>query len=157
MLVVADSSPLIALINIGQIDILPTLFGMVIVPPEVLAELAQPNRPNAVRDFATDRPDWISERAPSTIESIPLLHAGELAAISLACELKADLLLIDETTGRKAAADRNLRFTGTIGVLELAADRGLLDLSSAFARIKETDIWISHELLDERLKQRGGA
>jgi predicted nucleic acid-binding protein len=45
MIVVADSSPLVALINIGQIKVLPKLFGQVIIPPEISAELRQSNRP----------------------------------------------------------------------------------------------------------------
>jgi predicted nucleic acid-binding protein len=152
MLVVADSSPLIVLIDIGHIDVLPRLFGQAIIPPEVSLELHQSNRPQAVRDFIASCPNWLHERAPAAVEPIPGLHAGELAAISLAQELKADLLLIDEVRGRKAAADRHIPFTGAIGVLELAADQGLLDLRDVFARVKKTDYWISHELLDERLK-----
>jgi predicted nucleic acid-binding protein len=81
-----------------------------------------------------------------------MLHPGEVAAISLALELHADLLLIDEVLGRKAAAARSIRFTGTIGILELAADKGLIDLKEAFERVKKTDFWISHELLDTRLR-----
>jgi predicted nucleic acid-binding protein len=153
MLVVADSSPLIVLVNIAQIDVLPRLFGQVVIPPEVLSELDQPNRPAGVRSFVASRPAWLLERVPATIEAIPSLHAGELAAISLAQELKADLLLIDEVRGRKAAADRHIPFAGTVGVLELAADNGLLDLQEAFARVKKTDFWISHDLLDDRLRQ----
>jgi predicted nucleic acid-binding protein len=45
MIVVADSSPLVALTNIGYIDVLPRLFGQVIIPPEISAELSQPRRP----------------------------------------------------------------------------------------------------------------
>jgi predicted nucleic acid-binding protein len=152
MLVVADSSPMIVLIIIGHIDVLPKLFRQVIIPPEVSAELLHSNRPQNVRDFMSSRPAWLLERVPAAIESIPSLHAGELAAISLAQELKAELLLIDEVLGRKAAAERLIPFTGTIGVLELAADEGLLDLKDAFARVKNTDFWISNKLLDERLK-----
>jgi predicted nucleic acid-binding protein len=44
-----------------------------------------------------------------------------------------------------------MRIAGTIGILELAATRQLLDLAEAFGRIKQTDFWISHELLDRRL------
>jgi predicted nucleic acid-binding protein len=152
MLVVADSSPLVVLTMIGHIDKLPKLFGQVIIPPEVSAELHQSNRPQAVRHFIALRPAWLLERVPTSIESIPSLHAGEIAALALARELKADLVLIDEVRGRKAAADRHIPFTGTIGVLELAADQGLLELQDAFARVKRTDFWISPELLDERLK-----
>lgn len=154
MLVVADASPLIVLIEVGCIDLLPTLFGQVIIPPEVSAELHHAARPHRVRAFIAAIPPWLAERAPAVVEAIPGLHSGEMAAISLARELKADLLLIDEVCGRKAAGDRHLHFTGTVGILELAADRGLLDLSDAFARLKKTDFWISSELLDERLRLR---
>jgi len=152
MLVVADSSPLIVLIQIGQIDILPAIFREVVIPPEVSGELSHSKRPQAVREFIASRPTWLVERAPVAIERIPNLHAGELAAISLARELNADLLLIDEVRGRNAAAERHIPFTGTIGVLELAADRGMVDLQDAFARVKKTDFWVSPELLDERLR-----
>lgn len=152
MIVVADSSPFIVLISIGHINVLPKLFGQVVVPTEVSAELLQSNRPQAVRDFMASCPSWLLERVPAAIKEIPALHAGELAAISLAQELKADLLLIDEAHGRKAAADRHIPVSGTIGVIELAAEQGLLDLHDAFARVKQTDFWISHQLLDERLQ-----
>jgi predicted nucleic acid-binding protein len=92
------------------------------------------------------------ERSPKTIESFPSLDAGEIAAISLALEMKADFLLIDENLGRSAAAARGIHITGTIGIIERAADQKMLDLKDAFDRIKETDFWISHELLDVRLR-----
>ena len=56
MIVVADSSPIIVLIGIGHIDVLPGLFGQVVIPPEVLAELHQFNRPQSVHDFIAARP-----------------------------------------------------------------------------------------------------
>lgn len=79
------------------------------------------------------------------------IHPGEREAISLALELHATLLLIDEADGRKAALKRGLAATGTVGVLERAAEQGLLDLGEAFSRLKKTDFWIRHSLLDERL------
>jgi len=85
------------------------------------------------------------------VESIPDLHEGERAAISLAVELKADLVLIDETRGRSEAQARNLPITGTIGILERAAEEGLLELGEAFERIKKTDFWIPSRLLDTEL------
>lgn len=153
MIVVADSSPLIVLIKIDRIAVLPTLFGEVTIPLQVAAELRAVNRPPEVRAFMSPGPPWLVERTPAVVEPIAELHAGESAAISLARELKADLLLIDELRGRKAAAQRSIPLTGTIGVLELAASRGLLDLAMTFERVKQTDFWISHELLDERLQR----
>src|ERR1700722_16923147 len=100
MLVVADSSPFILLNNIGHVDILPALFQTVLIPPEVAAELGKPNRPQIVRDFIANRPNWLAIRSPITLENIPNLDAGEIAAISLAKELSAGLLLMDEQRGR---------------------------------------------------------
>ena len=152
MIVVADSSPLIALVNIGHIEVLPRLFGQAIIPPQISVELNVPRRAQAVRDLITMRPDWLVERVPARLQQIPMLHPGEVAAICLAQELKADLLLIDEVRGRQAAANLSIAFTGTVGVLELAADRGLLELQDAFALLKNSDFWISPQLLDERLR-----
>ena len=151
MLVVADSSPLIVLIKIERIELLPKLFKEVLIPPAISMELRAPTRPQVVWDFITHPPWWLVERAPTTINDIPTLDNGECAAISLAQEVQAGLLLMDEDRGRKAAIDRQLRVTGTIGVLERAAAEGFVDLAEAFQRIKGTDFWIPHAFLDERL------
>ena len=153
MIVVADSSPLVVLVNIGHVRILPALFREVVIPPQIAAELADARRPQPVRDFIADRPSWLCVRTPACVELIPDLHEGERAAISLASELKADLLLIDESDGRLAALARHLQITGTIGILQRAAEQGLLDLADAFARIKQTDFWISPKLLDAELEK----
>lgn len=151
MIVVADTSPLVVLINIGSIDLLPTLYGRVLIPPEVATELGSPKRPQAVQAFIASPPPWLEQQLPSTIEAIPDLDPGESAAISLARELRADLLIIDEAPGRKAAIERSLRAIGTIGVLVAAAERGLIDLGQAFDKVERTDFWVSRKFLDEQL------
>jgi predicted nucleic acid-binding protein len=153
VIVIADSSPLVALVNIGHISILPLLFREIVIPPEIARELSDARRPQSVRDFIAAAPPWLRVQAPARVEPIPDLHEGECAAISLACELGADLLLMDETAGRAVARARHLRITGTIGLLQRAAEHGLLDLADAFARIKETDFWISPKLLDTELER----
>ena len=153
MIVVADSSPLVALVNIGHVRILPALFREVVIPPQIAAELADARRPQSVRDFIAGRPPWLRVQTPTCVEPIPDLHEGECAAISLARELKADLLLIDESDGRLAALARHLQITGTIGILQRAAEQGLLDLADAFAQIKQSDFWISPKLLDAELEK----
>lgn len=153
MLVIADSSPLIVLTAIEQVQILPALFHAVTIPPQVAGELMTSNRSQALRDFMGSRPPWLNILSPTAKEPIAHLQPAETAAIYLAEELKADLLLIDEIHGRRAAAARRLKFTGTIGVLEMAATANLPDLNDAFDRVKQTDFWISHRLLDERLNR----
>jgi len=153
MTVVADTSPFVVLVAIGHVDVLSTLFDEVLIPPHVASELASSRRPQEVRGFIATPPLWLRVRAPSSTETIPGLAAGETAAIVLAAEIKAGRLIIDEYQGRKAATERGLRVVGTVGALELAAEMGLVDLKGAFARVKQTDFWISHKLLDERLTQ----
>lgn len=153
MLVIADSSPFIALINIGHLDVLPALFGEVMIPPAVAADLRMTNKPLAVREFAAAPPTWLSIRRPSHVEPIPKLHPGESEAISLAQELRADLILIDERRAFHAAVARGLTAAGTVRVLIRAAQRNLLDLGRAFDALKKTDFWIDHALLDSELAQ----
>ena len=151
MIVVADTSPFVVLVACGHVDILPALFKHVSIPPQVSAELAASRRPQEVRDFIATPPMWLRVVAPSTTETIPGLAAAETAAIALAAEVQAGRLIIDEYRGRKAAMERGLHVVGTIGVMELAAELGFIELDRAFERVKQTDFWISHRLLDERL------
>jgi predicted nucleic acid-binding protein len=151
MIIVADSSPLVVLVSIGHVDVLPALFPGILIPPQVEAELASAKRPELVRAFIAEPPPWIRIQHPSSLDRIEGLHAGETAAISLARDVGADLVIIDERLGRKMANERGLQVVGTIGVLEVAADRGLIDLGDAFRKVKGTDFWVSPAFLDERL------
>jgi len=153
MLVIADSSPFVALVKIGHVDVLPKLFGAVMIPPAVADELANSKRPQAVRDFIGKRPQWLSIHAPTSVENIPNLDLGEREAISLARELKADVLLIDEADGVEAAMARHIPITRTAALLRDAANRGLLDLKQTFERLRATNFRIKQEVLDGLLKQ----
>jgi len=153
MLVVADVSPFIALAQLSKLDLLPTLFGEVVIPPDVLAELGAPNRPLPIQALASSLPHWVIVRVPTERICVPGLHAGETAAIQLASELNADMLLIDEIKGRKVAIQRGLRITGTVGILETAALNGMLDLRDILAQLKRTDFWVSQKLIDNELRR----
>lgn len=81
------------------------------------------------------------------------LGEGERDAILLATELGADGLLIDDRDGRREAKQRALRVIGTLGVLAAAADKGLLDLSDAVARLKGTTFRASPRLYEALLRK----
>jgi predicted nucleic acid-binding protein len=152
MIVVADTSPLIVLINIGQIDLLPKLFHSVLVPPEVVRELGGSRASPSVSQFAASPPAWLTIQAPHRLLPGLSLHPGEVAAISLAIEMRAELLLMDEKEGRLAATRNNLAVAGTVGVLEKAAAEKFVNLKEAFDALKRTDFWIPHAFLDARLQ-----
>jgi predicted nucleic acid-binding protein len=151
MIIVADSSPFVVLVSVQQIDVLAAVFGEVIIPPQVQSELAATKRAEVVRAFIAAPPSWLRVVAAASVQPIEGLHAGEAAAIAVALELRADRVIIDERLGRRAATERGLRVIGTIGVLEAAAERDLVDLGDVFERIKRTDFWVSPAFLDQRL------
>jgi predicted nucleic acid-binding protein len=65
--------------------------------------------------------------------------AGGKAAILLAQLASADVVLIDEKSARRAAADRGLRVAETLAVLGEASLRGLVDLTMAIDRLRKTN------------------
>ena len=155
-LVVADTSPIFYLLSIDLIDVLPQLFGKIFVPDAVHKELCHPAAPLAVREWAAHPPDWmeVTEVSVSNDTALQSLDDGERAAISLAELLHADLILMDERKGTSAALSKGFEVTGTLGVLDLAARRGLVNLSEAFARLKTTNFRYPPKIMDALLKQR---
>ena len=118
-LVIADTGPINYLLLIGHIEILPALFEKVILPSAVKDELVDRDTPSLVRKWIADPPFWVDVRqtASLTNASMAELGAGETAAITLAAELHADLLLMDDRRGVIAALERGLTVTGTMGLL----------------------------------------
>ena len=76
------------------------------------------------------------------------LDLGERAAIALAETMHADLLLIDEAAGRTEAKRRQLRVTGTLGVLRSGAEQGLVNVPDLLERLKATSFYLNETLLN---------
>lgn len=148
MIVVADTTPINHLILVGEISILRELFGRIIIPEVVHNELLADNTPQAVKNLIASSPEWIQVRAVEFLfdSELDVLDIGERDAIVLAEELKADYLLIDEKLGRKVAAKRNLRIIGTLGIVDQAADEGMIDFAATLAKLKANEFYVSGEL-----------
>lgn len=111
MIVVADSGPLHYLILLNQADLLHRLYGQVIAPEAVFGELTVATAPQPVKDWLSRPPSWLHIRSVPFDETELVtadLDLGEREAIALAHLLSADLLLIDETSGRAEARRRSL-------------------------------------------------
>lgn len=156
MIVIADTSPLNYLVLIGEADILQRLYDRVVIPEAVLRELLHPETPTIMSEWITRRPAWLEVERITTSPDPNLRWLGEgeceCEAIMLAEQHGQDvLLLMDEGRGRREAQRRRLRITGTLGVLNDAASRGWVDLSSAFERLRQTTFRASPSLLQSLL------
>lgn len=124
------------------------LFGQVVIPQAVLNELQSPQAPDEVREWFAHHPDWLVVReAPQPDPTLAHLDPGEREAITLAQELQADLILLDENRGRREAINRSFNVTGTVGLLDRAGARGLIDVPTAVARLRQTTFRVSPRLL----------
>ena len=156
MIVVSDTSPILNLARIRHLDLLPSLYAQVLIPPAVHRELMRSQ--DETRDFV-DRAllYWLLPTHPNdkglVAELRRTLDAGESEAIALALERKATLLLIDERLGRSVAKTFGVPITGLVGVLVEAKHRGLIekvkpvhdDLRS------KARFWMTEELYNEVL------
>ena len=131
-IVVADTGPLNYLLLIEQGSLLPRLFETVHIPEAVHAELSAVGAPEIVREWVATPPPWLLiAPTPAITQPLEQLDAGEQAAIALAVQMKAELLLIDDRAGVRAALAHGLEAIGTLGILDQAATAGLIDLPSA--------------------------
>jgi predicted nucleic acid-binding protein len=119
MIVVADTSPLNYILQLGLIEDLHLIYGKIVVPTGVLRELRHPQSPQIVRLWFGSLPEWVElKSAHRTDPTLPLhLGAGETEGINLALEFQPSLLLIDDLPGRRAAEERNIQVTGTLTIL----------------------------------------
>ena len=156
-LIIADTGPINYLVLIANIDLLPVLFEKVILPSAVEAELSDPDAPPSVRNWIADPPAWLdvyeTPRRQFDQASLEGLDEGETAAIALAISLDADLLLMDDRKGVIVARGMGFRVTGTLGVLDLAAQRGLVNFAQAVNRLRRTTFRIPEALLDSLMKK----
>jgi predicted nucleic acid-binding protein len=148
MSVVSNTTPLNYLVLINEAEVLREIYGRIVIPQAVIDELQHDETPAIVRRWIANRPEWLEVRQISIAGDVALeeLGAGEREAIALAEQLGASAIILDERAARQEASRRGLPVTGTLGVLDKAAERGLLDLGEAFGLLQQTTFRASQEL-----------
>jgi predicted nucleic acid-binding protein len=155
-LVVSDTSPIRALVHLGLQGVLAQLFGRVLIPPAVLAELAA-----SVEGFQLQLVPALELREPTNTRSVEMfrktLDPGESEALALALEIHAEAVLIDEADGRAAARTAGLQPVGVLGVLLRSKERGLCGSVKPLmdSLVVELDFFISQELRRDILQRAG--
>jgi len=147
-IIISDTSCLIILTNIGELDLLRRLYGQVLTTPEVAAE------------FSEMLPEWIEINAPTDKYRQKILELqidkGEASAIALALEISDSIIILDDQKARKVAEKLGLEITGTIGVIIKAKLQGIIpSIKPVLAKIRKTDFRLSVEIEREALKEAG--
>jgi hypothetical protein len=152
VIVVSDTSVITALIQIGRVEMLSELFGIVVIPEAVADELAVCH---------VGLPAWIQVKEVRSKEDVQkwavTLDAGESEAIALALELSADFLLIDEKAGRAAAQSVGLDVVGVLGVISEAKRAGLvLSVTEVIRELREIAAFRISSALESRVLRDAG-
>ena len=157
LIVVSNSSVIIALARICRLDLLEKLFGKIIVPEAVWREATVEGKPGREKVLRAGfiRVEEVRDRKLATLLK-ELVDDGEAEAITLALEVDADILLIDEHEARNLAKKLGLQIMGTLGVLALAKHRGLIpEVKPIVDRLMESGFWVSRRILERFLKELG--
>jgi predicted nucleic acid-binding protein len=146
--IISDTSCLILLDKIGELDILNKLFGTITTTKEVAEEFGQP------------LPYWfeIKQAKDKNYQSIieASVDKGEASAIALAIEIDDCLLIIDDLKGRKFAHQLGLTIIGTIGIVVDAKLAGIISsVKPILSKIKATNFRITEQLELLILKRAG--
>lgn len=162
MIVVSDTSVLSNLAIIEQLSLLQQLYDTVIIPQAVAQELASASPENLEIKAVLDLP-WIETRQvtnPTMVEMLQddrELDKGEAEAITIAFELQAQRLLIDERLGRREAIHLGLSVTGVLGVLIAAKAEDILPAVKPIVDdlITKAGFWVNEQLYAEILRVAG--
>jgi len=145
-IIISGTSCLIALDRIGHLEILHKLFFTIATTSEVQKEFEKP------------LPSWISLKPVENNEKIKelelMLDKGEASAISLALETPNSILIIDEKKGRSVAKNFNLEIIGTLGIILLAKQRGIIpSAKEVITMLADQNFRFSDSMLNTILKE----
>jgi len=144
MILIADSSALIALAVIDKLEILDRLFGNVYIPRAVYNEIIKEHKESSIKlqSYAQDRVLDIS----SNINFNVSLGLGESEAIILYKEQNADYLLCDDKKAKKFAKSFGINVVGSLGVLLRAKEEGYIkQLTPSIDRLRDSTIYIDEK------------
>ena len=154
MIVVSDTSPITNLAAIGQLDLLSHLYGRIVIPEAVYDEMVAAGKP-VPGAIEVQTLSWIQVQNIDDVQRVAALQSsqnnidlGEAEAITLALELNAELLLMDERRGRALAQSCGLNVTGLLGVLLQAKRKGLISLVKPLVDelVEKADFRLSEQL-----------
>jgi predicted nucleic acid-binding protein len=142
-IIVSDSTCLIGLERINQLELLPAFYSSIVIPPAVQEEFGR-SFPWLVLDKPTNK---------GLVTSLKLLVGrGESEAIALAYERRYRLI-VDDRQARKLAQQMGIQMIGTVGILVKAKRQGIIpNLSLVLNDLEAHGFYLSQALKAEALK-----
>ena len=145
-LIISDTSCLIILDKIRELDLLRQLYNTVTITQDILLE------------YGEKLPDWIEVQQANDQYKQQLLEMqidkGEASAIALALEISDNIVILDDWKARKLAERLGLTVTGTLGVIIKAKNTGRIQsIKPYLEKIRKTNFRISEELEQVALKE----
>jgi len=155
--VVVNSSPLIVLFRSGQADLLPRLFGEIVVPEAVYQEILAGREDDAAK-MALPQLSWINREKVEI--SLPVaawnLGDGESAVFSFAMKAPGYRAVVDDLAARRCAQSFGIHTLGTGGLLVLAKRRGLIDsVRDRVQRLRDSGLWLSDTVVQMLITEAG--
>jgi predicted nucleic acid-binding protein len=133
--------------KISGLGILHQLFADVLTTPEI------------AREYGKALPDWVilhSANQSLKEKFYKYVDEGEASAIALASEISCDYLIVDDMAARKLAKKIGLPVKGTVGVLLMAKQNGIIPLFRPYLElIQQTNFRLSEQLVEQFLKDAG--
>lgn len=156
MIIICDSSALIALASCQSLSLLEKLFDKVYITKWVYDEICQIGKPfySELKSYFSDKiyEFYLNEKD----DILSKLDIGEASAILLYQTLKADYLLIDEKKGRAICQQLNVNIVGSLGILLLAKQQGLIDeLKPLIVQLENSPVFFDKKLLQKVLELAG--
>ena len=153
--VVSNTTPLIALADIGHLDLLKKLYGEIYIPEAVIDEIKTEPARTVVKNS-----EWIKVKSIRNMEDKNLfrakLHAGEVEVMILAEEIDADLLIMDDNAAKKTAKFLGMTVTGTLGLLIKAKRAGYIEtVKPAMNALISNGFFISEQVQHYVLEEAG--
>jgi len=157
--VVSNSGPLISLSTIGKLEVLKALFDQIVIPPAVYHEVVVQGH-GEPGSQEVHNAEWIRSVQVKDNLAVSLLRetldTGESEAIVLAEELNARYVLLDDALARRKASVIGLNVIGTLGLLLMAKDAGLVpSVVSVLDELRQTDFHMSARVYHHVLTKAG--